>query len=246
MTETLNFIKDRAVKTISAAKSLAATWLWTEKPPTQMQADLCAIIGNPAASPPILGQEQVASTAEQTAVAANALWDAQLTELHQRTVMALGMLRNRQRHNAAASAVLQGLSASSHSHKETLAEALALESAWNSLDPAWSPTASNTLPAFKALRKQCAEDLLTAASDAHSNWRSEVGKLNALASALEASNEAWYADATKVFSDATPAGQMIRATVPTTYAPQKGKRTSAPVPAPVPVQPEPGGQSSPA
>lgn len=30
---------------------------------------------------------------------------------------------------------------------------------------------------------------------------------------------AWYADATRVFADGTPEGDMIRGTIPTTYDP---------------------------
>lgn len=230
MSETLGFIKDRAVKTISAAKQLAATWTWKEQTSDQMQAVLWAITGNSTVTPPIIGQEEIASAAAGTRVAANGLWERQLGELHRRTVQAVGMLKNKLRDDPAALAVVSGLSASSHSHKGTLDEALALESAWTNQAPTWSPTTINTLTAFQALRKLCAEDLRTAFSDAHTGWRAEVTKLNAMANAMEQSDEAWYVDATKVFPAGTPEGDMIRSTVPTTYTPPTPPTPPAPVP----------------
>jgi hypothetical protein len=230
MSETVGFIIDRAVKSISAAKQLAATWTCQVLTPDQMQAVLWGITGNSSVTPPIIGQEEIASAAEGVHVAANGLWERQLGELHRRTVQAVGMIKNKLRDDPAAFAVVSGLSASSHSHKETLDEALALESAWDNQAPTWSPTATNTLTAFKSLRKLCAEDLRTAASDAHTAWRAEVTKLYAMANAMEQSNEAWYLDATKVFPVGTPEGDMLRSTVPTTYTPP----TPPPPPAPAP------------
>jgi len=230
MSETIGFIKDRAVKTISAAKQLANQWTWPELTPDQMQAALWAITGNSSVTPPIIGQEEITSAAKRRRDAAYGRWETQLGELHRRTVQAVGMIKNKLRNDPALLAVVSGLSASSNSHKETLDEALALESAWTNLLPAWSPTTTNTLAAFRVLRKQCAEDLQSAFSDAHTEWRSEVTTLNAMADALEQSDEAWYADATRVFAVGTPEGDMIRSTVPTTYSPS----TTTPAPAPTP------------
>jgi hypothetical protein len=230
MGETLKFIKDRAVKTISAAKQLADVYTWSEKNPAEMQAQLEAITGNSSVSPPVIGQEEIASAAEKARAVALGQWETQLKELHRRTVQGLGMLKNKLRNDPASLLVLSNLTASSNSHKETLAEALAWESAWAKVAPAWSPTTTNTLAAFQVLRKQCTDDLQTAFTDAHAEWRQEVGKLNALANDLEQSDEAWYADATRVFPVGTPEGDMIRSTVPTTYTPS----TSTPPPAPSP------------
>lgn len=92
----------------------------------------------------------------------------------------------------------------------------------------WSPLPANTLATFKALRKQCAEDLQTAYSDAHTNWSKESKKLAAMGRALEDLNEAWYADATEVHAGNTPEGQVIRSSVPTTYTPPPDKKTTPP------------------
>ncbi len=230
MSETLAFIKDRAVKTISAAKQLASTWTWQTATPAQMQTALWAITGNSSVTPPVIGQEEIASAAEGTRVAAHGHWGTQMAELHRRTVQAVGMLKNKLQADPAAFAVVSGLSASSGSRKETLDEALALESAWDNQAPTWSPTTMNTLTAFKALRKQCAEDLRTSFSDTHTTWRAEVNTLYAMANAVEQADEAWYLDATKVFPAGTPEGDMIRSTVPTTYTPVIPPTPPAPVP----------------
>jgi hypothetical protein len=230
MSETLGFIKDRAVKTISAAKQLSATWTWQTKTPEQMQADLWAITGNSSVTPPIIGQEEIASAAQRTRGAAHGTWVAQMAELHRRTVQAVGMLKNKLQGDPAAFAVVSNLSASSGSRKETLDEALALESAWTNQAPTWSATTINTLPAFVALRKLCTEDLQTTFSDSHTAWRTEVTTLNAMANAVEQSDEAWYLDATKVFPAGTPEGDMIRSTIPTTYTPPATPTPPAPVP----------------
>jgi hypothetical protein len=230
MRENIGFIKDRAVKTISAAKQLAGTWTWTDKTPEQMQTQLETITGNSTITPPVVGQEEIASQSHGAMHQAKGRWEMQLLDLHQRTVQGLNMAKNKFRNDPASLAVVSGLHASSNSHKETLDEALAWESAWNQLAPTWNPTTTNTLPAFKALRKQCGEDLQTAYSDARADWRAEVERLNALANDLEQTDEAWYADATRVFSPGTPEGDMIRSTVPTTYTPPSDKPAPAPAP----------------
>lgn len=230
MSETLTFITNRAIKTISAAKQVATTWTWPEESPDQMQTQLVTITGNSTATPPVVGQQEIVSQARRVMDLANGQWETQLAELHRRTVQGLGMIKNKLRNDPVALAVLGSLTANSHSHSETLAEALAWESAWSQLAPTWNPTATNTLAAFKILRKQCAEDLQAAYSDARADWRAEVEKLNSMANDLEQSDEAWYADATRVFPAGTPEGDMIRSTIPTTYTPPSPKPQPAPAP----------------
>lgn len=231
MSESIDFIKDRATKTISAAKQVASQWVWEEMTIVQMQAALDAITGNKAISPPVIGQEEIASQAEQEMLSARGQWDAQLDILHRRTVQASAMAKAKFRNDPATLAVLAPLTASSNSRSETLAEALALESAWSKVAPTWNPMPANTLAAFKTLRKTCAEDLQGAYSDAKSAWRKEVEKLGNAGRQLEDANEAWYAAATAVFASDTSEGAMIRSTVPTTYTPPAEK---PPTPAPTP------------
>jgi len=219
MGESIDFIKDRAVKTISAAKTLAASWTWSEKSIADYQAQLETIIGNKQINPPVIGQEEIVSADEQAMKAARGTWDDALDQLHRYTVQGVGMAKNRFRNEPAKLAQLDSLTAKGNSRSKTLAEALAWESAWASIDPAWAPLPANTLTAFKTLRKRCNEDLQTAYSDAQSTWRNSAEKLAQMAADLEDINEAWYADATRIFLAGTPEGDMIRGTIPTTYTP---------------------------
>lgn len=152
--------------------------------------------------------------------------------LHGRTVQGVGMSKNKHRDNPAKLAVLGNLTARGTSRKETLAEALAWESAWSQADAAWSPLPANTLAAFKTLRNQCEEGLQTAYTNAHSAWREETGKLGGLVRAMEDLNQAWYADATQVFPAGTAEGDMIRGTIPTTYNPPPPAPPAPPTPPP--------------
>src|SRR5437773_1493476 len=127
MGESIDFIKDRATKTISAAKQLAPGWVWQEMSPDDMLTALTAIIGDSTMTPPINGQEQILSEAEQTMLASRGMWDGKLDLLHRRTVQAVGILKNRYRDNSPILAVLAPLTANSNSRAATLAEALALE-----------------------------------------------------------------------------------------------------------------------
>lgn len=227
MSESIEFIKDRAGKTLSAAKKVKTKWEWQEKSIVQMEADLTALVGNNLVTPPVIGQEQIASAASQSMLAARGQWDAQLDELHRRTVQGVNMAKNRNRNSPANLAVLGGLTARGTSRAEILAEALAWESAWAKVDPAWSPLPANTLAAFQILRKQCAEDLQQAYTDAQADYRKEAELMNDMAAAIEECSEAWYADATVVFSIGTAEGDMIRSTVPTTYNPPPPKPAPA-------------------
>jgi hypothetical protein len=229
MGESIEFVKDRATKTLSAAKQLASQWTWQEKTVAEMEAALVAFIGDKDANPPVAGQEEITSDAERAMLAARGAWDAQLDTLHRRTMQGVGMAKSRHRDDPAKLAVLAPLTARGDSRSVTLDEALAWESAWAQVDPAWAPLPANTLPAFQALRRLCAEDLKTAYSDARAVWRAQAEKLNAAAEALDDASVAWYADATRVFPAGTPEGDMIRGTIPTTYSPPAPK-TPAPTP----------------
>jgi hypothetical protein len=224
------FSIDRALKTISAARQMTTKWTWTEETPDQMQTQLETITGNSSSTPPVVGQAEIADQALRTRDGAEGAWRAQLRMLHQDTVQGLNMAKNKFRNDTASLAVLSGLHAGGNTPEKILSEALAWESAWNQLAPTWSPTQTNTLAAFKTLRKQCAEDLQTAFTDADSASHEQSAKLDQMCSDLEDANVAWYADATRVFPAGTAEGDMIRSTVPTTYTPS----TSTPPPAPAP------------
>lgn len=223
MGESVDFIKDRATKSISAARQLAGTWDWQEKTPDDMQAALNGIIGDSTADPPLPGQEEIVAEKEQDMLKARGAWDNKLDQLHRWTMQGVGMVKNRFRNDSKTLEQLDPLTARGTSRAETLDEALAWESAWEAVDPTWAPLPANTLDAFKQLRSNCNGDLKKKYSDAQAAWSKEAKKLASMAAALEDMNEAWYLDATKVFAPGTTEGDMIRGTVPTTYNPPPAK-----------------------
>ncbi len=224
----MDFITGRAVKSISAAKTIAATWVWEEKSPAEMQAQLDGIVGNASSTPPVAGQQEIAAAAEQTMKGARGAWDDQLDVLHRWTMQGVGMAKTKYRDQPGKMVHLSGLSARGSTRPEILDEALAWESAWGRIDPAFAPLPANTWPAFQALRTLCSETLKTAYSDRQADWRDEAEKLAALGRAMEDINEAWYADATRVFPAGTPEGDMIRGTIPTTYNPPAADKPTPP------------------
>ncbi|MEO7932686.1 MAG: hypothetical protein ABIT76_05970 [Chthoniobacterales bacterium] len=229
MSESVEFIKNRAVKTISAANQVAADWVWPEKSPAEMQTQLHGIIGDTDATPPVVGQEEIVATAQQTMLGSRIAWDAGLDQLHLWTTQGLGMARIKYRNQPLQFAKLDGLTAVGSSREETLAEALEWQTAWKKLDPSWAPLPANTLVAFEALRDQCAGDLKTHYAAKQSDLRDETNTLAALARDMEDINEAWYADVCRVFVAGTPHGDMIRSTIPTTYTPPTAKPPVPPV-----------------
>jgi len=236
MTSESRFSVNRAGYTISAARQVASLWVWSEKTPDEMQTQLETITGNKSASPPVIGQEEIASQAESAYNQAYGNWHTQLKSLHQLTVQGVNMAKTRLRNDPAGLAVVSGLHASGNTPEKILADALAWESAWSQVLATWSPTTTNTLAAFKAIRKLCADDLQLAIKDANSANLEENGKLEQMCADLEDMNVAWYADATRVFAAGTPEGDMIRSTVPTTYTPATTTTPPAPTPPATPAK----------
>lgn len=231
MGASIEFIKDRAVKTISAAKQLSPGWVWQEKPIADLEAQLAAIAGDKNATPPVIGQEELLSATKQVMLNKRGVWDSNLDQLHRWTMQGVGMAKSKFRNNAATLSQLDALTARGTSRSETLDEALAWESAWANVDAAWAPMPANTLGAFKALRKSCNEEFKTDYSDARADWREDAEKLSQLGRDMDDVDVAWYADATRAFPEGTPEGDMIRGTVPTTYVPQAATKPAPASPA---------------
>ncbi len=146
MGQSIDFIKDRRVKTIAAATAFGDVWVWDEMDLNAMQGELAA-------------------DAEAAMLAARGEWDTQLDVLHRRTMQGVGMAKAKFRDDPAKLQNLRLLSARGTSRSETLAEALAWESAWEKVAPGWAPLPANTLADFKALRLTCVESLQKAYSD---------------------------------------------------------------------------------
>lgn len=234
MSNSIEFVKDRAVKTISAAKQVAPSWTWEEKSIPALEALLAGVIGDAAATPPAGGQEAVAAAAEQRMLTARAAWDSALDQLHRWTVQGVNMAKTKFRNDPAKASQLAGLGARGSGRAATLDEALAWESAWNSVDPSWAPLPGLDLASFSALRKLANESLQADYSDTRAEWRKAAETLGEMVSDLNDVCQAWYANAVRVFPAGTPEGDMIRGTVPTTYSPA----TAPPAPAPPPTPPQ--------
>ena len=230
MSQTLEFVKDRATKTIAAAKAVAAQWTWQEKTVAQMNAAVVAIVGDNTVTPVLPGQEKITSAAEQEMVNARSAWDAKLDTLHKLTMQGVSMAKNRYRNDPIKLSLVADLSARGDSRAAILEEALNWETAWSKAEPGWSPLATNTLAAFSPLRLLCAEPLQQDYKDKLSAWREQAGILNQMAHALEDVNEAWYSDALDVFPAGTAEGDMIRGTIPPTYTPPPDKPAVTPPP----------------
>lgn len=215
MGESIDFIKDRRVKTISAALTFADAWVWEEMDIPDMQGELAALAGDANTT----GQEEIVADAEAAMLAARGAWDTQLDVLHRRTVQGTGMARQKFRDDPTKLPSLALLSARGTSRSEIIREALEWESVWEKIAPAWAPLPANTLAAFKTLRTACTEALQKDYSDKRAVWRDEAEKLAQRGLAMEDRNEAWYAAATIVYPAGTAEGDMIRGTVPTTYHP---------------------------
>ena len=233
--ETIGFIKERATKTIAAAKSVATQWTWQEKTIPQMQAALTAIVGDSTVTPPIIGQEKTTSAAEKAMTDARALWDSKLDQLHRWTMQGVSMAKSRYRNDPVKLTLVENLTARGDSRPVILDEALEWETAWNEAEPTWSPLPANTLITFGALRAQCLKALQDDYKAKSSAWREQAGILSQLVANLEDMNVAWYSDATDVFAEGTAEGDMIRGTIPTTYSPPPAKpvaNTTPPAPKP--------------
>ena len=163
----------------------------------------------------LFAQEEVAADASATADLARGDLNAKMDVLHSRTQQGLSLLKTNWRNDPAKSRALQRLSAIGDSRTQVLEEALAFESAWETIDPAWVPLAGQTLALFKVLRGEAATCLETYAAG-KAGWRQETENFNQLVEILDRDCIGWYSAATLVFPEGTAEGDMIRGTVPTT------------------------------
>jgi hypothetical protein len=204
----LEFVSDRTKATLSAQDSVKESWVWEEKTVEdwkKLSADFDT-------------QSEAAQKSETFMLKCRGLLDASLADLHARTVQGVKMARVRYRSDPAQLAIVNRLSADGQDRDTILDQAQAWASAWAELDSSWAPVPTNTLDAFNELRAKALEqeqDYI----DAHTAWRAAAERLNQQAVVLNDLTVAWYAAATAVFAEGTAEGDMIRSTVPTTYAP---------------------------
>jgi len=223
MSQSLEFILDRAHETHSVMAQIAATWTWDEITPVAYLAALTALET----------QRDTTQDQENDVLTARGLLDTHLDDMHERTVQFVGMAKARYRTDAGKMNVLNGLAADGQSRGDIIDQGNAAKIAWANIADTWSPTTTNTLTAFTALLATCTTNLddWTDKKDLH---KQSSGKLRKMANDLEEISQAWYAAATRAFKEGTPDGDLIR-TIPTTTQvtepPDKAEISSATKPA---------------
>jgi hypothetical protein len=197
-------VRARLLKTKAVQESLQVKWMWPKAALADWQAGIESIEAAQDAA-----QDAVATTQNARSVAA-----AGLTELHEATKQALGIAKITFRDEPAKAGAFVGLTAVKGTHGVVSRSAQALSSAWQKADPQWAPLPGNTLVAYDALRAKISGQQAVAAGAVTA--QKEARK--ALQAALKVQDRLakdWYGVATRVFTDSTPEGQLLRAEIPT-------------------------------
>jgi hypothetical protein len=201
----VQFVLDRARATNAAALAIMADWKWSEKSVEQMTADAQSLAA----------QAGLSDTADTALTNATNQKKAAFAGYHATTVMLLGMTKTHYRNQPAALATLKGLQALGKCEQDILDEGATLAKIWEQLDATYVPDQGWTLTAFQAAGTSTAATV-GALTTANVAWSNTSAQTDEQADAVEDTNVAWYADATKKFGPDTPHGVMIRQTVPTT------------------------------
>ena len=236
------FVKERTEKTRAVQATLITDgpWTWPLKTLVQWDADLTALDASVNGS-----LAKVTDALDVDMLAARGLLDARVDAIHKYTLLAVGVMRVRAATLPGLLQIVNDLSARGDSRRAIEDEADELIAAWEEWDsqvisPVFSPAPGKNLADFKLLVEgtigsgQLTNPMLGTLKKnykaALAKWRQSAGLLNALFSRLEDECMAWYAEATAVFPEGTPAGDLIREQVPTNYNP----------PTPAPPTPPPG------
>ncbi|MEO7934100.1 MAG: hypothetical protein ABIT76_13180 [Chthoniobacterales bacterium] len=236
-----DFIKDRVEKTRAAQATLAneASWTWPLKSLADWDADLLAL--DATKSDTLAG---IVKGLDAAMLSARGLLDARFDALHKFTLLTVGVMRVRAATMPGLIEIVNDLSSRGDSRRTVEDEADDLLAAWEEWEEQTAapflPAPGKGLPEFKLLLDGAAgagqtttpmlATLKKTYKAALTKWRRSAGVLNVLFARLEDECIAWYAEATKVFPEGTPEGDMIRSQVPTDYTP------TPPTP---PVQPTP-------
>ncbi len=215
MTEENSFAVTRSTASLAAQLQIGTAFSWAEKTNAQWALDLAAIPPQEELVADLLADLSTKRGLLDTAVA--------LTGRRGQTILTLAKIK--WRNDVAKLGSFQRIHFSSDGRLTILKDALAVESAWESADPAWVPITEEgtpplpiTLAVFKAQR-EAAGALLKPESDAHAAWSKQDKTLGEMCDALNQNSIPWYGSVTAVFPEGTTLGDMIRSTVPTTYTP---------------------------
>jgi hypothetical protein len=215
----IGFILARAITTRHAQEDLKPSWMWNEKTLEQWDSEI----------EDLQRMQETCSTAVFNRNSTRAALNADLQDLHRRTMQWLAMAKFHFREDPSKYEAIKRLTCKGVGRLGIAREAMDLEVAWQEVGPEWEPTEMNTLASFQALREEC-NNLDAAFIAAHGNLRTQSEILNHKAAALNRANVAWYAAATRLFPAGTAEGEMIRRSIPTGYSPAVQAEIQDPAP----------------
>ncbi len=173
----------------------------------------------------IITQKEVAQDRESDLNGKRGELDVQLGLIVTLARQTFALAKGKWRNDAAKLAYFRNIRFESNGRPALLTDVCAVESGWEGADAAWvpitepgTPPVPITLTLFKA-RRLAVETLLKQETLAEGSWSAQEKVLNALCGVLNADNVAWYAAAVILFPEGTAHGDLIRATIPTTYSP---------------------------
>jgi hypothetical protein len=198
---------DRALKTHSAMKVIRDApnlpWEWDEMSADDFEAKLQAC-----------NARSEESSAEQTERnEARGRRDASLKLLRDRMREFLGLAKRKFRRDEAKMRVLRALKVGPARIGKTLAEAQAVEAAWETVDASYAPDAGNTLATFQSLRA-ATEAIVEEVAQEVAEERKAAGKRTEALNELHRLSVDWFQEASRRFKPGTPHGDMIRGQVP--------------------------------
>lgn len=210
-----DFAVTRSTASLAAQLQIGAAFVWEEKTNAQWALDLAGV-------PP---QAEVVADLLADLTSKRGALDAAVGVAARRGRTILALARIKWRNDAAKLGSFQRIHFEGSGRLTLLEDALSVESAWESADPAWVPITEEgtppvpiTLAVFKAQR-EAAGALLKPESDAQAAWSKQDKTLGEMCVALNQNSIPWYGSVTAVFPVGTTLGDMIRSTVPTTYTP---------------------------
>ena len=208
MADNIPFTLQRAQATKAVQTSIAATWVWDEMTLIQWDTAITSFVA----------QMETEQDAEADYLAKRGETEAAIDSIHSLSGRSVRMAKNRYRNDPAKLEVTNRLHNAAASRSGKLQDALEWESAWEQLEPAWSPLPGVTLATFKPQRL-AAMALLEGLTTKKTTWDAADEQLDAQGRALNGNCVAWYEAATTVFPAGTPEGDLIRSDIPTTYNP---------------------------
>ncbi len=208
MAENIESTLQRAQATKAVQTSIAATWTWDEMTLPQWDTAITSFVA----------QMETEQDAEADYLAKRGETEAAIDSIHSLSGRSVRMAKNRYRNDPAKLEVTNRLHNAAASRAGKLQDALEWESAWEKLEPAWSPLPGVTLATFKPQRL-AAMALLEGLTTKKTTWDAADEQLDAQGRALNGNCVAWYEAATTVFPAGTPEGDLIRSDIPTTYNP---------------------------